>query len=97
MRARRQHSREFKIEAVRLIRERGVTVAQAVRDLDVSVTLLRTWIRALAVDPPHAFPGQGQRKPLEAELMRLRREVARLKMERDILTEAAVYLGTEST
>ena len=97
MRVRRKHSREFKREAVRLVRERGVTVAQAGRDLDVSVTLLRRWVRELAADPKDAFPGQGQQKPEDAELTRLRREVARLKMERDILKKAAVYLGTEST
>ena len=97
MRVRRKHSREFKREAVRLVRERGVTVAQAGRDLDVSVTLLRRWVRELVADPKDAFPGQGQQKPEDAELTRLRREVARLKMERDILKKAAVYLGTEST
>ncbi len=97
MRTRRQHSREFKVEAVRLVRERGVTMAQAGRDLDVSVTLLRKWVREFAADPKDAFPGQGQQKPEDAELTRLRREVARLKMERDILKKAAVYLGTEST
>lgn len=97
MRTRRQHSREFKVEAVRLVRERGVTMAQAGRDLDVSVTLLRKWVRDFAADPKDAFPGQGQQKPEDAELTRLRREVARLKMERDILKKAAVYLGTEST
>ena len=97
MRTRRQHSREFKVEAVRLVRERGVTMAQAGRDLDVSVTLLRKWVREFAADPKDAFPGQGQQKPEDAELTRLRREVVRLKMERDILKKAAVYLGTEST
>ena len=97
MRTRRQHSREFKVEAVRLVRERGVTMAQAGRDLDVSVTLLRKWVRDFAADPKDAFPGQSQQKPEDAELTRLRREVARLKMERDILKKAAVYLGTEST
>ena len=97
MRTRRQHSREFKVEAVRLVRERGVTMAQAGRDLDVSVTLLRKWVLDFAADPKDAFPGQGQQKPEDAELTRLRREVARLKMERDILKKAAVYLGTEST
>jgi transposase len=97
MRARRKHSREFKIEAVRLVRERGVTMAQAARDLDISVTLLRRWLREFAVDPSAAFPGQGQQAPAEAELTRLRREVVRLKMERDVLKKAAVYLGTAST
>lgn len=97
MRVRRKHSREFKIEAVRLVRERGVTMAQAARDLDVSVTLIRRWLQEFTADPQAAFPGQGQQSPAAAELTRLRREVARLKMERDILKKAAVYLGTEST
>src|SRR5450830_720100 len=85
MRARRKHSREFKVEAVKLVRERGVTMAQAALDLDLSVTLLRKWSRQFAADPKDAFPGQGQQKPADVELTQLRREVARLKMERDIL------------
>ena len=96
MRARRKHSREFKQEAVRLVRERGVTVAQAARDLDLSPTLIRRWVREFVADPKEAFPGQGQQKPEDAEITRLRREVARLKMERDILKKAAAYFATES-
>ena len=84
MRARRKHGREFKGEAVRLVRERGVTMAQAARDLDLSVTQVRKWVRQFAADPKNAFPGQGQQKPADAELTQLRREVARLKLERDI-------------
>ena len=93
---RRRFSREFKVEAVKLVRERGVTVAQAARDLDVHVNVLRTWVRAHQEDPAHAFPGEGQQKPEAAELTRLRREVARLKMERDILKKAAAYFAKES-
>jgi transposase len=96
MRARRKHSREFKVEAVKLVRERGVTMAQAARDLDLSVTLVRKWVRQFAADPKDAFPGQGQQKPEDAELTQLRREVARLKMERDILKKAAAYFAKES-
>ena len=96
MRARRKHSREFKVEAVRLVRERGVTVAQAARDLDVNQTLLRRWVQQFVADPKEAFPGQGQQKPEDAEITRLRREVARLKMERDILKKAAAYFASES-
>ena len=97
MAARRKFSPEFKREAVKLVRERGVTVAQASRDLDLNVNVLRSWVRALREDPAEAFPGEGQQKPEQAELTRLKREIARLKMERDILKKAAVYLGTEST
>jgi len=93
---RRRFSREFKEEAVRLVCERGVTAAQAARDLDVHLNVLRTWVRAYREDPAHAFPGVGQQKPEAAELTQLRREVARLKMERDLLKKAAAYFAKES-
>ncbi len=96
MAGRRRFSREFKVEAVKLVRERGVTLAQAARDLDVHVNVLRSWVREQRSDPAHAFPGEGQQKPEAAELTRLRREVARLKMERDILKKAAAYFAKES-
>lgn len=48
---RRKHSREFKIEAVRLSRERGVSLAQVSRDLEVHVNMLRKWVRELTADP----------------------------------------------
>ena len=97
MGTRRRFSREFKVEAVRLVTERRVAMAQAARDLDVHVNVLR----GLGAGPsrrtrPQAFPGEGQQKPEAAELTRLRREVARLKMERDILKKAAAYFAKES-
>src|SRR4249919_1442066 len=85
---RRSFSREFKLEAVRLVRERGVSVAQAARDLDLQQNMLRNWVRDFAADPAQAFPGQGQMKPEQAEIERLRREVVKLKAERDILKKA---------
>jgi transposase len=63
----------------------GVTAAQAARDLDVHENVLRKWIRDFAVDPQQAFPGKGVMKPELAEIERLKKEVAKLKMERDIL------------
>ena len=84
----RKFSREFKIEAVRLITERGVSVAQASRDLDVHATVLRKWVKAFSVDPKDAFPGKGQMKPEQLEIDRLRKEVAKLKAERDILKKS---------
>ena len=92
---RRSFSREFKLEAVRLVRERGVSVAQAARDLDLHQNMLRNWVREFGADPAHAFPGQGQMKPEQAEIERLRREVAKLKAERDILKKAAAYVCAE--
>ena len=67
---RRKFTREFKLEAVKLIRERGVTVAQAARALSVHGTVLRRWVLEYTGDSQQAFPGQGQMKPEEAELAR---------------------------
>ena len=94
--ARRRFGREFKLEAVRLVCERGVTVAQAARDLDLHENLLRKWVKDFASDPQHAFPGPGQMKPAQLEIERLRREVAKLKAERDILKKAAAYFAKEA-
>ena len=94
---RRRFDRAFKFEAVKLVRERGVSAAQAARDLDVHENVLRKWIKEFAADPQHAFPGQGQMKPEQQEIERLRREVTRLKAERDILKKATAFFAKEST
>lgn len=60
---RRKFSREFKLEAVKLVRERGVAVAQVARDLDVHEKVLRKWVRDHGVDPGSAFPERGVMKP----------------------------------
>ena len=96
MERRRTFSREFKLEAVRLVTERGVAVAQAAKDLDVHENVLRKWVRQQVADPQHSFPGHGQMKPEQQEIERLRREVAKLKAERDILKKAAAYFAKES-
>ena len=94
--ARRKFTREFKLEAVKLIRERGVSYAQAGADLEVHPTQLRGWVKQFGEDPQHAFPGHGQMKPEQLEIARLKREVAKLKAERDILKKAAAYFAKES-
>ena len=93
---RRKFTREFKLEAVRLIKERGVSYTQA-SNLGVHQSQLRGWVKALADDPQHAFPGQGQMKPEQLEIAQLKREVIKLKAERDILKKAAAYFAKEST
>lgn len=93
---RRVFSKEFKTEAVRLVQERGVSVAQAARDLDVHENVLRKWVQAVEQDAQQAFPGHGQMKAEQAEIARLRKEVAKLKMERDILKKAAAWFAKES-
>lgn len=82
---RRKFSREFKLEAVRLVRERGVSVAQAARDLDAHENVLRKWAKEFVSDLGQAFRGNGLMKPEQSEIERLRREVAKLKAECDFL------------
>ena len=93
---RRQFTREFKLEAVRLVRERGVSYAQAAGPW-YSSEKLRNWVKQLAADPQQAFPGHGQMKPEQLEIARLKREVTKLKAERDILKKAAAYFAKELT
>lgn len=92
---RRVYSREFKVEAVRLIAERGVPIRQAAKDLGVHENTLRLWVRELKEDPAQAFPGRGRMKPDDAEVARLRRELAKVQTERDILKKAIAYFTKE--
>jgi transposase len=94
---RRRFSREFKLDAVKLVKERGVSAAQAARDLDVHENVLRKWVKEFGSDPVQAFPGHGQMKPEQQEIERLKREVNKLKAERDILKKAAAFFAREAT
>jgi len=93
---RRSFSKEFKLEAVRLVVEGGVRIAQASRDLGIRPALLGRWKQEYDQDQADAFPGKGQLKPVDEELRQLRRENARLRMERDILKKAAVIFSKGS-
>jgi len=94
--ARRKFSKEFKLEAVRLVRAQGNSVAQAARDLDLHENVLRKWVRQFESDLAEAFPGQGRMKPEQARIAELEKEVRKLKAERDILKKAAAYFAAES-
>ncbi len=92
---RRRFSQEFKLEAVQLVKGRGVSVAQAARDLGVHENVLRKWIQQLAAEAHSGVAGAGPMAG-QAELARLRKENAKLRMERDILKKAAAYFAKES-
>jgi transposase len=53
------------------------------------------WVRTYEADPAHAFPGPGQLKPEQAEILALRKEIRKLNAERDILKKAAEYFASE--
>ena len=96
MSTRRQFIREYKLEAMWLVTARGVSVAQAARDLDLHENSLRRWGHDYQADPQYAFLAEGQQKPEAAELTQLRREVVKLRMERDIPKRAPAYFAKES-
>lgn len=60
MATRRTFSSEFKRDAVRLVKDRGIAITQTARDLDLHENVLRKRVRELTVDPQHAFPAKGR-------------------------------------
>jgi transposase len=94
MATRRKFSDEFKREAVALANQPGVTKSQVGRELDINANLLGRWCRDFEGNGAAAFPGQG--KPRDEEMASLKRELARVKKERDFLRETAAYFARES-
>src|SRR5262245_49993733 len=95
-RQRRSYTPEFKLEAVKLITEKGYSVAEAARSLGIGETLLRSWKQAFDKQGAQAFPGHGHLPPLEEELRRLKAENKRLQMECDILKKATAFFAREA-
>jgi len=92
---RRTYSREYKIEAVRMTTEGGVSVAKAARDLEVNENTLHNWRRQFR--QWGAGPAAGKADlTLAEENRRLRKELADTREERDFLKKAAVWLAKEA-
>jgi transposase len=91
MSKRRKFSAEFKREAVQLATMPDVTLRQVAQDLGINEGLLGRWKRGLEARGELAFVGQGHAR--DQELMRLRRELAKVKQERDFLAEAAAFFA----
>lgn len=88
---RKTYTQEFKQEAVRLVTEKGMKLAEAARELGVSAYLLTKWVRKVRESGSTAFPGKGHLLPHEEELRRLQRENRRLQMEKEILKKAITF------
>ena len=85
---RRKYDREFKVEAVKLVVDGGRSVAEAARPLGIHENLLHKWKNKYEQDRAYAFPGKGHLKPEQEELRRLKRDLADVTQERDILKKA---------
>lgn len=92
---RRKFSPEFKRGAVEQASQPGVTCAQVAQELGINANLLSRWKRELGSEGRHAFGGSGT--PRDEEVAALKRELARVKKERDFLREAATFFARESS
>lgn len=93
---RRKYTREFKIEAVRLAEKSNKSMVDLAQDLGIHQNTLYKWRRQLLAEGQEAFPGQGNRKASDAEMLQLRRELEQAREERDILKKALVFFSKES-
>ena len=95
MKDRKSYTREFKLEAVRLLDESDQPITDIARQLGVRRNLLYKWRETLSEKGEASFPGSGRKLDYEQDNIRLKRELARVKEERDILKKAAVYFAKE--
>jgi len=94
---RKTYSREFKLEAVRLWQTTDKSGAEIERELGIGHGCLSRWKQKYLSDGESAFPGHGRVPPEEDELRRLRRELAIVRQERDILKKAVAIFSRPST
>lgn len=92
---RRTFDKDFKISAVKLMLESGKSIKSIAEELGISENTLFNWKKKYLEDAKNAFPGKGHMKPEQEELRRKDREIARLKMERDILKKAIAYFAKD--
>ncbi len=95
MQKRQRYSKEFKLDAVRLVTEQGYSIAVAARNLGLNANMLGRW-KIEAAKSEGAFRGNGKLSPEHLELRRLKAENRRLRMEREILKKATAFFARES-
>ncbi|MBI3329579.1 MAG: transposase [Nitrospinae bacterium] len=96
MATRRIHSKEFKLEAVRLATQPGASARATAESLGLHASQIRAWKRELSVHTVQAFPGHGRLRADDEEIRKLRLELKRVRDERDILKKATLFFAQES-
>lgn len=94
MSKRRRYSREYKEEVVRLVESSDGPISQVARELGINANMLGRWCREYRTSPGQAFRGPGVSR--DEEVTALKRELARVRKERDFLAEAAAFFAKES-
>ncbi len=93
---RRKYTKEFKLEAVNLVIEQGRSVTDVARSLGVNASVIHQWKRKFLENGEVSFPGNGNRQTgneVAEELRRVRKELAEVKQDREILKKAAAFFA----
>jgi transposase-like protein len=93
MKNQRKYDREFKLNAVKLYRESGKSLAKVAQDLGIPLTTLAQWVKQFQEQGEDSFVGSGALMPCNEEVFRLRKELADVKQERDILKKAVAIFS----
>ena len=96
MTTRKKYSKEFKLDAVSLVLGQGYTRAEAARSLDIDRSLIQRWVKEHQTDHEQAFRGNGKLTPEQEEVKKLKAQVKRLEMERDLLKKATAFFAAET-
>lgn len=96
MNTRKKYSQEFKMDAISLVLDQGYTRADAARSLGIQAQVLGRWIKEYQNDSDKAFRGNGKLTPEQEEIRKLKAQVKRLEMEKDILKKATVFFAKET-
>lgn len=94
---RKQYTKEFKLDAISLVMDQGLTIAEAARSLEINANMLGRWIKESQADNNgQAFRGNGKLTPEQEEIRNLKLQIKQLKLERQILKEATVFFARET-
>ena len=96
MTTRKKYPKEFKLDSISLVLDQGYTRNEAARSLGINHTMLGRWIKEQQTNDGQAFRGNGKLTPEQDEIRKLKTQVRRLEMEKDILKKATVFFAKQT-
>jgi len=96
MKTRNKYSKEFKLDAISLVVDQGISRREAARSLDINSQMLGRWVKEQQSEDGQAFRGNGKLTPEQEEIRKLKARIKRLEMERDILKKATAFFAAET-
>ncbi len=96
MTTRKKYTKEFKLDAVSLVIDQDYSRTEAARSLDINANMLGRWVKECQAGDGQSFRGNGKLSPEQEEIRKLKTQVKRLQMEKDILKKATVFFAAET-